>query len=209
MAQRSFGMYLAYLLQVFLGFNVLLAFVYQQGTSAVMTAVLFFFVSLIPHIFSWKTKIVFPWFVYCFISLALLIHVSGYIQERYITYPNWDALAHIISGTMVAIVGFLAIIFLDKIRKYNLDPGFIAATIIFFGMGFEYVWEIYEFMVDTFIGGSLAGPMQANNADTMTDMIFVLISAIIVAAICYFYLKHHGKEKVMHDMIKDSPYLKE
>jgi divalent metal cation (Fe/Co/Zn/Cd) transporter len=85
----------------------------------------------------------------------------------------------------------------------------IAAAIIFFGMGFEYLWEIYEFFMDTFFGGSLAGPMQANNADTMSDMIFVLLSSIIVAVICYYYLYHHGKEAVMHNMVKDSPYFKE
>jgi hypothetical protein len=202
-------MYLAYLVQVALGFNVLLAFVYQEGTSAVLTAVFFFFIGLLPYLFTWKTKIVFPWFVYFLISLALLVHVSGYIQERYITYPNWDVIAHTISGTMVAIIGFLAVIFLDKIRKYNLDPGFIAVAIVFFGMGFEYLWEIYEFFMDTFFGGSLAGLMQPSNADTMSDMIFVLLSSVIVAVICYVYLKHHGKEKVMHDMVKASAYFKE
>lgn len=209
MAHRSIGMYLAYLVQISLGLHILLAIYLQEGSSAYLTAGIYFIVGLLPFIFSWKTKIVFPWFVYFLISLALLIHVSGYIQARYITYPNWDVLAHTVSGMMVAIVGFLAIMFLDKMRKYNLEPGFIAIAIVFFGMGFEYIWEIYEFAVDTFFGGSLAGPMQASNADTMSDMIFVLLASVIVAAICYYHLKHHGKEEVMHNMVKDSPYFKE
>jgi len=205
---RNYGMYLAYLVQLFLGLNVLIAVLYQ-GADAIITAGAFFLVGLIPHIFTWKTKIVFPWFVYFLISLALLIHVSGYVQERYITYPNWDVIAHTVSGTIVAIIGFLVIIFADKIRKYNLDSLFIAIAIIFFGMGFEYLWEIYEFFMDTFFGGSLAGLMQPSNADTMSDMIFVLLASIIVAVICYFYLNHHGKETVVHNMVKDSPFFKE
>jgi hypothetical protein len=208
MVQHSYGMYLAYITQFFVGVNVIIAILFQ-GADASLTAGVLFVVGLIPFLVTWKTKIVFPWFVYFLISLALLIHVSGYVQERYITYPNWDVIAHTISGMIVAIIGFLAIIFADRIRKYNLDPPFIAAAIIFFGMGFEYLWEIYEFFMDTFFGGSLAGPMQANNADTMSDMIFVLLSSIIVAVICYYYLYHHGKEAVMHNMVKDSPYFKE
>jgi hypothetical protein len=208
MVQHSYGMYLAYLTQFFVGVNVVIAILFQ-GPDAYITAGALFLVGLIPYLVTWKTKIVFPWFVYFLISLALLIHVSGYVQERYITYPNWDVIAHTISGTIVAIIGFLVIIFADKIRKYNLDPPFIAASIIFFGMGFEYLWEIYEFFMDTFFGGSLAGLMQPSNADTMSDMIFVLLSSIIVAIICYFYLNHHGKDTVWHNMVKDSPYFKE
>jgi hypothetical protein len=207
MAHHTYGMYLAYLTQIFVGFNVLIAVLYQ-GPSAAITAGVLFLVGLVPYLFTWKTKIVFPWFVYFLISLALLVHVSGYVQERYITYPNWDVIAHTISGTIVAIIGFLVIIFADKIRKYNLDPPFIAASIIFFGMGFEYLWEIYEFFMDTFFGGSLAGLMQPSNADTMSDMIFVLLSSIIVAVICFSYLNHYGKENIVHDMVKDSLYFK-
>lgn len=206
MANHSYGMYLAYLVQVLLGLNVAIAVLYQGATASITAGVLFL-VGLVPYLFTWKTRIVFPWFVYFLISLALLIHVSGYVQERYITYPNWDVIAHTISGTIVAIIGFLAIIFADKIRNYHLDPPFIAVAIVFFGMGCEYIWEVYEFFMDTFFGGSLAGPMQVNNADTMSDMIFVLIASIIVAVICYFYLSHYGKDTVVHDMVKDSPYF--
>jgi preprotein translocase subunit SecG len=62
--------------------------------------------------------------------------------------------------------------------------------------------------MDTFFGGSAAGLMQANNTDTMTDMIFVLISSLVVGIICYYYLKHYGKETIFHDMVKDSTFLK-
>jgi len=110
-----------------------------------------------------------------------------------------------VSGSIVALLGFVAILFLDKMRKYNLDPQFIACFALMFGLVGEYLWEIYEFLVDTFLGGSLAGKMQADNTDTMMDMLFVLIPSIIVALGTYYYLKKYGKEKIMHEMIKDSP----
>jgi len=168
-----------------------------------------FVMGMIPHIVTKYTKVQFPWFVYFFISLALLIHISGYIQERYIDYVNWDTLAHTVSGSIVALLGFIGVLFLDKWRKYNLDISVIAILAIMFGMCMEYLWEIYEFLVDTFVGGSLAGAMQADNTDTMMDMIFVFGPSCIVALGCWYYMKTQGKDKIMDNMVKDSIYFKE
>ena len=205
-SMRSPGMYLAYFAQAAIAFNVVLAMLFKPEDVAI--GIVLFLMALAIYLFSWKTKIVFPWFVYFLVSLAILIHTSGYIQERYLTYVNWDMLAHFVSGTIVALIGFLVILFMDQRRKYNLDPPFIGIFIVFFGMVFEYFWEIWEFCVDTFFGGSAAGLMQANNTDTMTDMIFVLISSLIVAIGCYYYLKRYKKEDIYHNMVKDSPYIK-
>jgi hypothetical protein len=200
-------MYLAYITQFFLGLNV----VYAAVTGAwdqVPTGLVLFLIALVPYVITWRMKITFPWFVYFLVSLALLIHTSGYIQARYITYPNWDILAHTISGSILSIVGFVAILFVDRMRKYNLDPLGMAFFIVGFGMVGEYLWEIFEFTIDQTIGGSLAGPMQANNFDTMTDMIFVLIASTIVALGSYYYLKRYGKESIFHNMVKNSTYFK-
>ena len=117
-------------------------------------------------------------------------------------FVNWDVLAHTVSGTITALIGFLVILFWDKIKNYNLDAAFIGIFIVFFGCVFEYFWEIWEFFVDTFFGGSAAGLMQANNADTMSDMIFVLIASLIVGIGCYYYIKHYGKETIFREMVK-------
>jgi len=207
MSMRSPGMYLAYLTQAAIAFNVLLAVLFKP--EDVVIGIILFLIALLIYLFSWKTKIIFPWFVYFLVSLAVLIHTSGYIQGRYLSFVNWDVLAHTVSGTIVALIGFLIILFIDHRRKYNLDPPFIGVFIVFFGCVFEYLWEIWEFAMDTFLGGSAAGLMQADNADTMSDMIFVLIASLIVGVSCYYYLKAYGKEKIFHNMVKDSPYFKE
>jgi len=206
MSDRSYGMYLAYFTQAALGFNVLIAVYLGFG---VVSGIVGFLMGMVPFLFTKFTKIKFPWFVYFLISLALLIHISGYIQGRYLNIPNWDTLAHTVSGSIIALLGFVLILFLDKMRKYNLDPTFIAGFTVMFGLTGEYLWEIYEFLVDTFLGGSLAGKMQADNTDTMVDMIFVLIPSIIVALGCYYYLHKNGKEKIMHEMTKDSTFFPE
>ena len=91
---RSPGMYLAYIIQAFIAFNVLLAVLFNP--EDVLIGVILFLIALIIYLFSWKTKIVFPWFVYFLVSLAVLIHTSGYIQGRYLTFVNWDMLAHFV-----------------------------------------------------------------------------------------------------------------
>jgi mannose/fructose/N-acetylgalactosamine-specific phosphotransferase system component IIC len=204
MTDRSYGMYLAYFTLAALGFNALLAVYLGFGFGSALAGLL---IAVTPFLFTRYTKIKFPWFVYFLICLAVLIHISGYIQGRYLNIPNWDTLAHTVSGSIIALLGFILILFLDKIRKYNLDPQFIAGFTIMFGLTGEYLWEIYEFLVDTFLGGSLAGKMQADNTDTMVDMIFVLVPSIIVAVGCYYYLHKNGKEKIMHEMTKDSTFF--
>jgi hypothetical protein len=202
---RSAGMYLAYITQFFLGMNV----VYAAVTGAwdqVPTGLVLFFIALVPYLITWRTKITFPWFVYFLASFALLIHASGYIQARYITFPNWDILAHTVSGTILSLVGFVAILFVDRMRGYKLDPLGMGVFILGFGLAGEYLWEIFEFTIDQTIGGSLAGPMQANNFDTMTDMIFVLVASIVVALGSWYYLNKNGKEKIVDEMVKDSDF---
>jgi hypothetical protein len=206
-SMRSPGMILAYITQAAIAFNVLLAVIFVPAD--ILIGIVLFLIALVIYLFSWKTKIVFPWFVYFLVSLAVLIHTSGYIQGRYLTYINWDMLAHTVSGTIVALIGFLVILFWDRIKNYNLDAAFVGIFIVFFGCVFEYFWEIWEFMVDSLFGGSAAGLMQPNNADTMTDMIFVLIASLIVGIGCYFYLKRYGKVTIFNNMVKDSHYAKQ
>jgi uncharacterized membrane protein YjdF len=203
MSSRPIGMYPAYIIQALIGFNILIA-VYLGESVAIMSGIAGFLLGITPYLITRFTRIRFPWFVYFLISLAILIHISGYIQGRYLNIPNWDTLAHTVSGSIVSLLGFVAILFLDKVRKYDLDPPFIASFSLMFGLAGEYLWEIYEFLVDTFLGGSLAGKMQADNTDTMMDMIFVFIPSVIVALSCYYYVRKYRKDDIMYAMIKDS-----
>ncbi|MDD1661563.1 MAG: hypothetical protein LUQ49_03770 [Methanomicrobiales archaeon] len=202
---RSPWMYLAYFLQFMIGMNVLYAAV-RGAWNEVPTGLLLFFVALVPYLITWRTKITFPWFVYFLVSLALLIHTSGYIQGRYLHIPNWDVLAHTVSGSMLALLGFVLILFIDRMRGYKLDPMGMGAAVFLIGLAGEYLWEVWEFLVDQFFGGSLAGKMQADNTDTMTDMIFVMIPSLVIAIIAWYYLEKNGKDKVVDDMVKDSDF---
>jgi hypothetical protein len=206
MTDRPYGMYAAYVVQAALGFNIIFALSMGDGI-AVISAVAGFLIAMVPYAFTRVTRIKFPWFVYFLVSLALLIHISGYVQGRYLNIPNWDTLAHTVSGSILALLGFIGILFFDRIRKYNLDPEMIACTTLMVGLTGEYLWEIYEFLVDTFLGGSLAGKMQVDNTDTMMDMIFVFIPSVIVALAGYYYVRKYGKKAIVDEMLNDSSVI--
>lgn len=190
--KKEHGMYLAYLFQTFIGLNCIYAFV-AGNLVGFFSALIMFIVTLIPFFVAYKMKISFPWFVYFLIALSLWFHTAGYIQGYYeMYYPYYDKIAHLVSGTTVALLGFIGVLFLDRHWNMTLTVPFIVGFIIIFGVALGAFWEMYEFLVDTFLGGSLGGPMQNSLADTMLDMIFVLAGSILVAimGVIYFH-KHH------------------
>lgn len=194
--EKSYGMYLAYFFQALIALNAVHAFFIGEY-RAMFTAILMFGLTVIPYVVAQRMNIQLPWFVFFLIALALWFHTAGYIQGYYTRfYPYYDKIAHIVSGTAVALLGFLGVIFLDKYLKMNLQPVFIIFFTIIFGVALGAFWEIYEFLVDFFFGGSLAGPMQNSLNDTMLDMMFVLGGSIIVAILGVFWFRHHRKEEI-------------
>jgi hypothetical protein len=198
--EKEYGIYIAYFFQALIALNGIYAFLigeYQQ----MFTAILMFGLTVVPYVIARRMKIHLPWFVFVLIALALWFHTAGYIRGYYVTfYPYYDKIAHLVSGTAVALLGFIGVIFLDKYWKMNLTALFIVAFTIIFGMALGGFWEIYEFLVDTFFGGSLAGPMQNGLEDTMLDMMFVLGGSFMVAILGVFYFRHHRKEEITGSM---------
>lgn len=198
-----YGMYLAYFFQTLIGLNCIYAFI-TGNLVGFFSALIMFIATLIPFIVAYRMKIHFPWFVFFLIALALWFHTAGYIQGYYeMFYPYYDKIAHIVSGITVALLGFLGVIFLDRYWDMKLTPLFIVGFTIIFGMALGGFWEIYEFLVDTFIGGSLAGKMQNGLDDTMLDMMFVLAGSVIVAIIGVVYFRHHRKEDIVGSLNSD------
>jgi len=192
-------MYLAFFFQALIALNAVYAFLLGEF-QAMFTAVLMFVLTLVPYVVSERMNIKLPWFVFLLIALALWIHTAGYIQGYYVIfYPYYDKVAHLVSGTTVALLGFLGVIFLDKYWKMTLTTPFIIGFTIIFSVALGAFWEMYEFFIDNVFGGSLAGPMQNSLNDTMLDMIFVLGGSIIVAILGNFYFKSHRKEEITGD----------
>lgn len=194
--KRSYGIYLAFFFQALIAMNAIYAFSLGEY-RAMLTALFMLGITFVPFVVAQRMKINLPWFVYFLIALALWIHTAGYIQGYYtLLYPYYDKVAHLVSGTTVALLGFLGVIFLDKYWGMKLTTPFIIFFTIIFSVALGAFWEMYEFFIDNVFGGSLAGPMQNGLNDTMWDMIFVFGGSIVVAILGSFYLRAHGTEDI-------------
>jgi hypothetical protein len=174
---------------------ILIASLISGGLIAVFIPAVVLFMTLIPTIIERKYKVAIPWWITFLIVLSLYIHLAGEHYVWYLTYyPYYDKIAHLIAGITAALIGFTAVLLLDRYTENNFDRYVIILMIIMFTMAFGAFWEIFEFTMDTFFGTSL----QHGNTDTMLDLIFDLLAAIIVAAIGNFYLRRLSKCELMH-----------
>jgi hypothetical protein len=184
---------------------ILVASLVSGGLFAVFIPAVVLFLTLIPTIIERKYKVAIPWWLTFLIVFILYMHLAGEYYGWYVTlYPYYDKIAHLIAGITVALIGFTAVLLLDRYTKNNFDRYVIILMIIMFTMAFGAFWEIFEFTMDTFFGTNL----QHGNLDTMLDLIFDLLAAIIVAAIGNFYLRRLSKCDLMH-LLAGSPRFPE
>lgn len=174
---------------------ILIASLVTGGLFAIFIPAVVLFMTLIPTIIERKYKVAIPWWLTFMIVFILYMHLAGEYYGWYVTlYPYYDKIAHLIAGITVALIGFTAVLLMDRYTQNNFDRYVIILMIIMFTMAFGAFWEIFEFTMDTFFGTDL----QHGNIDTMVDLLFDLLAAIIVAAIGNFYLRRLSKCDLMH-----------
>lgn len=185
------GKVITLILQVFIILIIYASF-YTGDYFFAIGGVFAFFLTIVPYIVERELCLVIPWWLTFMIVLSLYIHLAGEYYSWYnLFYPYYDKFAHTISGITVGLLGFTAVLLVDRYTENNFNRPLIIFMIFMFTMAFGAIWEIIEFTMDTFF---LYGePMQHGNTDTMLDMIFVMFGAIIVAALGNFYLRKMSK----------------
>jgi uncharacterized membrane protein YjdF len=199
--KRPAGLYLAYVFQILIVVNILIAFSrgeYAQGLGGLLALG----VTMVPAIISRRWKITLPWEISLFIALMFCLHVAGGIRGFYDSYyPYYDKVAHFIFGITISMLVFIGVLLLDQCRGMNLSRWMIVGFTVIFAMAMAGFWEIYEWTVDTFFGTHLQNGLD----DTMLDMIFCLIGSIIVAFTGDRYLARYSKEDLTRSMISGEP----
>jgi len=99
----------------------------------------------------------------------------------------WDLLMHLLMGINIALISFSIIFRLKEVKSHiQLSTPMIAFFSFTISMAAGGIWEIIEYMLDSFFGFGL----QKVHPDTMIDLIFVFIGGLIVSAGGYFYTKY-------------------
>jgi len=195
--KRPVGLYLAYLFQSLIAVNIIIALSLGEY-SQVFTGALGLVLTLVPTIITRRLSITLPWQVNLLIAISLYLHIAGEIRGFYMLYyPYYDKVAHFVSGMTVSVLAFVAVLLLDQFGGLNLPRWMIVGFIVISAMAMGAFWEIYEWVFDTFLGTDL----QHGLDDTMLDMIFVLIGAIIVAVAGGHYLSRSSKEEIAEKLV--------
>lgn len=157
----------------------------------VPAAVIALVMTEIPSILRRDLSLVLPAELNLWIVLALFLHVVGGFSGFYDSIPWWDHLTHIMSASLVAVLGFVTVVVLDKyIDSIHLPSLFLAFFIAMLTMSIGVSWELMEYFNDEITGSML----QYSLADTMVDLIFDALGGIVVAALGTQYLKRTSRE---------------
>jgi len=160
-------------------------------------AVLSLFVSIVPSILRRDLGLVLPIELNFWIVLALFLHVIGGFSGFYDNVPGWDHLTHAMSASLVAALGFVVVVSVDKyVESISLPRPFLAFFIIMFTMAFGVIWELMEFSNDQLTGSRL----QSNLNDTMFDMMFDAFGGFIVGIAGAHYLIHTTPEHFVESL---------
>ncbi|MBX0285202.1 hypothetical protein [Haloarcula salinisoli] len=124
------------------------------------------------------------------ITTAVFLHAVGVIglpwadANFYKTIWWWDHLTHALSSSIVAAIGYTTVRALDRhSEEIYVPPRFMFVFILMFVMAFGVAWEVLEFTI-TLVAeatGNATILTQFGLGDTMLDLVFDTIGAIVVA----------------------------
>lgn len=136
--------------------------------------------------------------IFTFMFAAMYL---GSVIDFYEIIPGYDKILHLISGAIIALIGY--ILFLSLIKgdaKGTFNPMMGVLFSIIFSIAAAGVWEIWEFSTD-----QLFGFTSQNNSliDTMWDIICGTVMGLITNIPIMMYVK--GKkvrfiEKIVEEM---------
>jgi len=171
--------------------GVAVAGIVTHNLTWVPAAVFSLFVSIIPALLRRDLGIVLPIELNFWIVLALFLHVVGGFSGFYNNVPGWDHITHMMSASLIAALGFVAVVTIDKYAKsIYLPRPFLAFFIVMFTMAFGVLWEFMEFGNDQLAGTHL----QYSLEDTMVDLMFDGFAGFVVAIVGAYYLTHTTHE---------------
>ncbi len=122
---------------------------------------------------------------------VIFVYASLYLGDLhgyYLKYWWWDILLHTGSGLILGIFGFLLVYVINEHEdlEMHMKPSFVSLFAFMFALGMGSIWEIFEFVLDQFLGMDTQG---GSLVDTMSDLIVDGIGAFIISILGYSYLR--------------------
>ena len=163
----------------------------------IASAAISLFITFVPNLIKRRISIALPPELTFVIFLALFLHTMGGSLGLYASTSWWDHLTHSFSAFLVASLGFIGVVIIDKYAdSIYLPPRFLSFFIFMLTIAFGVIWEISEFANDQLRGST----MQYSLDDTMVDLMFDIGGGLAVAIMGPFYLLGTSKERFLQEM---------
>lgn len=165
-------------------------FIFQKNWFNLILSFFTLILVFLPSIFNRKLTIDYPNLILIIVLIYLFLSVLlGDFQSFFEKYWWWDIMLHTLVGLIVGSVGFLLVLELvqEKASCSNLTPLLIVIFAFAFSVAIGTLWEICEFAVDSLFNTNL---QRSSLNDTMLDLIFDMVGALIISLIGYIYLKY-------------------
>lgn len=129
------------------------------------------------------------------VTSALALHFVGLYYNLYHdpTWWWWDHMTHFIGTAVISLLAFYITFALDYTKKLRLTLPFIVISTITTALAIGSLWEVGEYYFDHLFGTNTVQGID----DTIHDLVFDLLGAIVVSAIGVVYTyylrrKQHG-----------------
>lgn len=171
----------------------------DQWVAFAMT-VLTLFLVVAPEALLKKYGIKLPQKFYLIITVFIYLSVYlGSTQRLYWSIEWYDTLLHVTGGVLLGFIGLVLLSVLQKHRSVEFDPLIVSFFAFCFSVTFLTLWEVYEFLVDTFFGlemqwGHVDTIVDTERrgawlVDTMLDLIVGIVGAVFVSVLGYYSLR--------------------
>jgi phosphoglycerol transferase MdoB-like AlkP superfamily enzyme len=102
------------------------------------------------------------------------------------------------------VLAFVSILLINRFSCTKLARWQIFFYIVIFTMAIGAFWEIYEYLMDTFLASYLTKPLQHGLDDTMMDLISDLVGGLVVALLGTWYIERKTLDELTSPMVSDS-----
>ncbi|RBI59682.1 hypothetical protein DMJ13_21335 [halophilic archaeon] len=173
---------LQFMLVALIGYGVI-----GGNSSLIVNGVLALALTLVPTVLGWQFNYEINPRLVIWITVAAVFHVVGFlglynIQSGLLSW--YDQVAHAISASFVAGVGYAVIAALDQnSSRVHFPEEFRFIFTLCFILAFGVAWEIAEFTVSGLASllGNKSALTQYGTDDIVFDLVFNTLAAILVA----------------------------
>lgn len=156
--------------------------VHTENVTMVANGVLALTVTQLPALFGGSARRTVDGRLVLWISVAAVFHAIGTLGP-YWQFVWWDDVAHALSASVVAAVGYTAARVLDRRdERLGLPSGFLFLYLLLFVVTAGVVWELFEFALSGVTRYGYTPPLvQEGLEDTVTDLVFDVTGGLVVA----------------------------